>query len=72
MNITKNCDCIGHKMEPAIGDIGVFAATDPVAIDQACCDMAKEKGCAVKGLHQLVYGEKIGLGSRKYELIDVR
>ena len=72
MNITKNCDCIGHKMEPAISDFGVFAATDPVAIDQACCDMAKEKGYAVKGLHQLVYGEKIGLGSRKYELIDVK
>ena len=72
MNNKKNCACRGHKTEPGIGDFGVFAATDPVAIDQACCDMAKEKGYAVKGLHQLVYGEKIGLGSRKYELIDVK
>jgi uncharacterized Fe-S center protein len=69
VNITKNCDCIGHKMAPAIGDFGVFASTDPVAIDQACCDMAKEKGYAVKGLHQLEYGEEIGLGSTKYRLI---
>jgi len=69
MNITKNCDCIGHKMTPAIDDLGVFASTDPVAIDQACCDMAKEKGYAVKGLRQLEYGEEIGLGSMQYKLV---
>ncbi|MCK8060024.1 MULTISPECIES: DUF362 domain-containing protein [unclassified Fusibacter] len=74
MNITAECDCMGSEMEPIASDIGVFASTDAVAIDQACYDMLRENhGHALfeDGLMQLEHGEKIGLGSREYELIGL-
>lgn len=73
-NITKNCDCDGHSMKPVAKDIGVFASTDPVAIDQACLDVLdKVNGRRVfrRGKYTLDYAEKIGLGSRKYELVEI-
>jgi len=51
-------------------DIGVFASFDPVAIDAACWDAAAKAGKKFKGAEQLAYAEKIGLGSRKYNLIQ--
>ncbi len=74
LNITKNCDCEGHAMKPMARDIGIFASIDPVAIDQACIDVLnRNEGRRVisRGLYTLEYGEKIGLGSRKYELIKI-
>lgn len=71
-NITKNCDCEGHPMKPIAKDLGVFASTDPVAIDQACLDVLdKSEGRRVfkKGRYTLEYAEAIGLGSRTYELV---
>lgn len=73
-NITKNCDCDGHSMKPVAKDVGVFASTDPVAIDQACLDVLdKVNGRSVfrRGKYTLDYAEKIGLGSRKYELVEI-
>lgn len=73
-NITRNCDCEGHPMKPIAKDIGVFASTDPVAIDQACLDVLDQregKKMLKRGRYVLEYAEKIGLGSRKYELIEV-
>lgn len=73
-NITKNCDCDGHSMKPVAKDVGVFASTDPVAIDQACLDVLdKVNGRCVfrRGKYTLDYAEKIGLGSRKYELVEI-
>lgn len=73
-NITRNCDCDGHSMKPVAKDVGVFAATDPVAIDQACLDVLdKVNGRKVfrRGKYTLDYAEKIGLGSRKYELVEI-
>jgi uncharacterized Fe-S center protein len=58
-------------MRACIPDIGIFASTDPVAIDQACLDAAEKAGKKFKGSEQLAYAEKIGLGSRKYELIEI-
>jgi uncharacterized Fe-S center protein len=52
-------------------DLGLFISTDPVAIDKACHDIAKENGKKFKGVKQLTYGETIGLGSQDYELIEV-
>ncbi|MDD5071508.1 MAG: DUF362 domain-containing protein [Patescibacteria group bacterium] len=71
-NITKLCDCAGEKMEPMTDDIGILISADPVAIDQAsydlvvkqCKDFAKQNGD-----EQLEHGEKIGLGTRGYEII---
>lgn len=73
-NITKNCDCEGHSMKPVVNDVGVFASTDAVAIDKACLDVLdKNNGRTVfrRGRYTLDYAEKIGLGSMKYELIEM-
>lgn len=39
-NISIDCDCDGNPAEPDIHDIGIVASIDPVAIDQACIDLA--------------------------------
>ena len=73
-NMTSNCDCDGRKMKPVAEDIGVFASTDPVALDQACLDMLrKREGKKVfGGDHVLEHAERIGLGSRKYRLVEAK
>lgn len=79
-NISIDCDCNGNPAEPDIHDIGVVASLDPVAVDQACIDLAfaaegsetlKARVADLDGLHTLEHGEKIGLGSRSYELVDI-
>lgn len=79
-NISIDCDCDGNPAKPDIHDIGIVASYDPVAIDQACIDLAfqaegsqslKNRVNNRNGLHTLEHGEKIGLGSRKYELVNI-
>lgn len=73
-NITKNCDCDGHAMKPIAKDIGVFASTDPVSIDQACLDVLDQNEGKIvfkRGRKTLEYAANIGLGSREYELIKL-
>ena len=38
MNVSPNCDCWANNDAPIVADIGIFASTDPVALDQACVD----------------------------------
>lgn len=74
INITKGCDCEGHKMKPFVNDLGIFASLDPVAIDKACLDLLdKREGRKVikRGRKMLNYAETVGLGSQKYELITM-
>ncbi len=74
LNITKACDCEGHHMKIVAKDIGLLASTDPVAIDQACLDLVNKnerKRLFKRGRYALEYAEKIGLGSRDYEFIDL-
>jgi len=74
MQMTKGCDCEGHNMKIIARDLGVLASTDPVAIDQACLDLvAKQEGKDLfgRGRHALAYAEKIGLGNRAYELVQL-
>ena len=40
MDISPNCDCHAENDTPIVPDLGMFASFDPVAIDQACIDMA--------------------------------
>ena len=40
INITPDCDCASWSDAPICPDLGVFVSRDPVAIDQACIDMA--------------------------------
>lgn len=73
-NITRGCDCEPHAMKPIAKDIGIFASTDPVAIDQACLDVLdRNEGRTVlrRGRYTLEYAEKIGLGSKTYELVTI-
>lgn len=37
--ISPACDCYGHNDMPITADIGILASHDPVAIDQASCDL---------------------------------
>lgn len=71
--ITENCDCDGHKMTPIYDDLGIFAATDPVAIDKACFDeLTKREGKKpFEGDEIFIFAEKIGLGSQNYQLIKL-
>ncbi|MCF7920646.1 MAG: DUF362 domain-containing protein [Candidatus Cloacimonetes bacterium] len=71
MNITAGCDCEPKKMKLIMEDLGIFISTDPVAIDKACFDMVKQKGRKFRGASQFEYAEHIGLGTTKYELIEI-
>lgn len=74
MNVTHGCDCEGHVMRPFLPDIGILGSTDPVALDQACLDIIENtmgKRVFKKGRHTLEHAERIGLGSRSYELVKL-
>lgn len=78
-HITPNCDCMGMKEKPLVDDIGVLASGDPVAIDQASLDLViKFGGDVFKAAHpqldgtlQISHAEDLGLGTRKYELVEI-
>jgi uncharacterized Fe-S center protein len=79
-DMTKECDCMSIKQTPIIDDIGILASTDPVAVDQATLDLTRQKNSkdlgrlaypALDPNIQLAHAEKIGLGSRKYELVEI-
>ena len=40
IDITWMCDCCGGSDVPFIPDIGILSSRDPVALDQACIDLA--------------------------------
>ncbi len=74
-NITKDCDCAGIHMKSIAENIGVLAAKDPVALDTACLDLVQKnsgKKLFENGRVSLKHAEKIGLGSMKYELIELK
>jgi len=73
VSLVENCDCDSTKMTPIYADLGVFASRDPVAIDKAMLDMLdKRQGKATyTGRYILDYAQKIGLGSKSYQLIKV-
>lgn len=79
-NLSVDCDCDSSPVAPTMQDIGILASLDPVAVDQACVDLVYaapdgkdliERIESRNGIHTLEHGEAIGLGSRKYELIDI-
>jgi uncharacterized Fe-S center protein len=39
IQVSPACDCYDHADAPIVNDIGICAATDPVALDQACADL---------------------------------
>ncbi len=84
-NLSVDCDCDSHPADPEMNDIGILASTDPVALDQACVDLVfhypSKKGDDAAalierinsrhGIHILEQAEKIGLGSRMYQLKSI-
>jgi uncharacterized Fe-S center protein len=40
--VSPACDCYGYNDFPIVGDIGILAGSDPVAIDQACVDLVNQ------------------------------
>lgn len=76
--IAKSCDCDPFADPIICPDVGYLISTDPVAVDTAALDLIHEvkKDVFLKENHidpykQVIYGEKIGLGSTKYELIKL-
>ncbi len=75
LRVTPNCDCYPQTEKPFVEDIGVFASADPVACEQAAYDHIKPK---LKKLYPhldpeilLRAAEKINLGTRQYELVEL-
>ena len=81
--MSVRCDCAGPEAEPpTIGDIGMVASTDLLAIDQACVDMVYDKPGgdnkdlierieSREGLRQLSYMRELKMGNPNYELISI-
>lgn len=79
-NLSVDCDCDSSPADPQMGDIGILASLDPVALDKACTDLVRssddhgkihliERIDSRHGMHILEYAEQLGIGNREYELI---
>ena len=80
--LSVDCDCNGNPAEPEMGDLGVFASLDPVALDRACVDMVMNsddpgKASLIERINSrlgtliLSHAEELGVGSQKYNLVVV-
>ena len=80
--LSIDCDCSDHPKDPEMKDIGIFASTDPVALDQACVDSIynsddEGKESLIKriedknGIHIIESAERVGLGKRDYRIITI-
>lgn len=81
-NMSVDCDCCAKAADPQIQDIGILSSLDPVALDQACIDLvyaANDEGKkdlierieSRHGIHTIEAAEKLNIGSREYELINI-
>ena len=82
-NMSVDCDCAGIKAAPVKArNLGILAATDLLAVDQASIDMVyklpeeelkdlRERIESRKGLRQLTYMKEMKMGNDQYELIMI-
>lgn len=81
-NMSVDCDCCAVAEDPCMGDIGILASTDPIAIDQACIDLVNasddpgkehllERIHSRNGVHTIEAAAALGYGSRAYTLVEV-
>jgi uncharacterized Fe-S center protein len=77
-HLSIDCDCSSNPSAPTMADIGILASLDPVALDQACVDLVKnapdgndllKRIQSRNALLTIDHAEKIGVGSKKYELV---
>ena len=79
--VTGNCDCMHEPGKPIVPDIGAVASRDAVAADQAVLDLLAKAPGGPGALERAAPGteiglaqalaERLGLGSRRYELREV-
>lgn len=78
-NLSVDCDCVAEPEPIRMGDIGILASLNPVALDRACVDMVYnspdpgkthliERMESRNATHILDYAEQLGLGTQRYEL----
>ena len=81
-NMSVDCDCCAVAADPKIGDIGILASLDPIALDPACVDLVYksedegkshliERMESKNGIHTVEAAADLGFGSREYELIKL-
>lgn len=81
-NLSVDCDCDPNPSKPEIEDIGIFASTDPVALDKACLDAVwahpnpkrsklMRRVISRNGKHTIECAEKKGLGTQQYVIVDI-
>lgn len=81
-NLSVDCDCVAEPEPVHMEDIGILASLDPVALDRASVDMVYnspdpgkkhliERMESRRATHLLDYAEELGLGTQKYELVNV-
>jgi len=81
-NMSVDCDCCAVAEDPKIGNIGILASADPVALDQACVDLvyaSKDPGKKhlierMESRHGILIVEasqQLNIGSREYELVEL-
>ena len=81
-NMSVDCDCCAKAEDPCMKDIGILSSTDPVALDQACIDLVYNSSDLGKdhlieriesrnGKYTIDCAEKLGVGSKEYELIVI-
>ena len=81
-NMSVDCDCCAKAEDPCMKDIGILSSLDPVALDKACIDLvynSKDPGRdhlverieSRNGTHTIDEAEKIGIGNKEYELVEI-
>ena len=81
-NMSVDCDCCAKAEDPCMEDIGILSSLDPVALDQACIDLIYNSNDEGKdhlieriesrnGTYTIDCAEKLGIGSKKYELVEI-
>ncbi|MGN1013472.1 MAG: DUF362 domain-containing protein [Clostridia bacterium] len=81
-NMSVDCDCCAKAEDPCMKDIGILSSLDPVALDKACIDLvynSKDPGRdhlverieSRNGTHTIDEAEKLGIGNKEYELVEI-
>lgn len=81
-NLSVDCDCSDHPKDPEMGDIGIFASTDPVALDKACYDAVKnstdegkaslvERMDSRHAIRIVEASEELNLGFTDYDIVEI-
>ncbi len=82
MNMSVDCDCCAKAEDPCMGDIGILASLDPIALDRACLDLVYasddpgrdhliERIESRNGTLTVDAAAVLGFGTKEYELIEV-